>query len=1022
MDWDTALSGVSQKVASTPRVGDWDAALTATESSGPLLKRVPKQDKAISDRYDPIVPTESYLWNELKKVPGGLLGLPPDIVEWVSRKAMGGPADFGNVTKKMQLLTGVDPFMRPPGPGAERGGIIAQNVAGSLPFAGAAIPARGLLGAGTELLSGFTGGLGQIMGREMAGTGHPATELAGNVIGSAAGYRAGNVVEQLVPIGKAAFKAMSSKEARIATELKARGIIEGSPEYKIALDKELAVAKGEILGDLSKAYAQEDMTAVSKLLDNYETITQKMPRFKASIGEITRNEPVLAMQAKLESRNIPALEERGARVRANEKAISDSRASLVPQVPGAGRAAIRSIQSSLDKELHALGEKEAILGAELTGVSDKLSAGATSVAEAGGAIKAASKEGYLLSKQQADIRYRVFRDSLGVDAPTDVRNVISKLNELESKFTFDKQPEVLGLIRKKSAVDVDMPKTTSAFEGESLLQAIRKKGGIDITDIRDLTGEGRAGRGIKGMPVGLFKKDGKTLDDLASELSDEGWNIARGEVDGGVQHLRDRIQAELAGEKQYSLRDTDRLAQWQYANRAKENFFDAGDLTNNQMTIKQLDDLAAVANRDIQREMSKSNPDRRAIAQLQTIREEAKGTIEVVLTERGNKDALTKYREANRYFSQEHAPKYLEGVNLKLRMKDALNEARVKPENVVAAYFRPNGTTEARRFNTQFADNGAAKETLARGVFDLYRKEVIEKGAGVITEKLHDGFMRKYASAIEEYPWIAKRLQKNAVGGEIAKRMEETRSMRAEIAASSLAKVTGTKNVDEFINNAISDKRFMLSALAKMKPEDRKNIAIAVLDKAWDESAKGSSAVNKMLANEDNINMLMRHAFGSKQGKEHLSNLRLLTRALEIHEAAPKTSPMTALSEDSLKGLTGTSWLQVMSAMRAVGRRPGSGDWFAIVFGGQFMKAKIDAKKIEILKEQLFDPQLLQATLKEARLSRGGSTDALGVMANARKEQFIKHFWDLSKAAVGVGAPTAALKRIPIAAVSAESE
>jgi len=914
-DWDTALSSASKAPSPIPKAGDWDAALSQMSERGPTLSRQPRQwETKPNEKYDPSVSTESYIWNELKKVPGGLVGLAPDAVEWISRKAAGMPTDFGNVTRKIQALTGADPNMRPPGPGSEKVGTIAQNLAGSVPFAAGAWPARGAMGAVTEMLSGLGGGVGQLIGREMAGSGSPVAELTGNALGSMSGYRAGNMVEKAVPLGKMAFEAMASKEARAATVLKAKGIVEGTPEYQSLLQGQMNAAKGEILSDLAKAYAQEDMTAIAKLLDNYDAIKQKIPGFKASIGEITGNEPALAMQAKLESRNISALEERGARLRGNQEAIANARESIVPSSPGAGRAAINNVQSTLDEQLRALGAKETSLSSDLADASGKMVESATPLAEAGTTIKAASKEGYLSSRSTANAKYQAFRNAIGDDVPSEAGNVVAKVKELGDKFVFDKQPEVLSLIPRVA------------------------QGGA---------------------------KEGKVF------TPDEG-------------------------------------------------FVKTQTSEPSTMTVAQLDDLTAVANRDMNREKAKTNPDRKVIAQLQSIKEEARTAIESTLEERGNTDALTKYREANRYFGQEHAPKYLEGVNLKLRMKDALNEERVKPESVVSAYFKPNGTTEAKRFITQFSDNGAAKETLARGVFDLYKKEVIDAGGGVINSGRDAMFKRKYAAALDEYPWIAKRLEKNVIGEEIARRVEESRAMRGEIATSDVAKAVGTRDVEAFLDKAMADKRFMLSALSKMDTENRKNMAIAVLNKAWDEGGKGSGAVNKVLDNEENLKMLMKFGFGAKEGGEHLNNVKLLARALEINEKAPKTSPMTALSEDSLKGLTGTSWLQVMSALRAVGRRPGSGDWFAMVFGTQFIKAKVDAQKIEILKEQLFDPKLLQATLQEAKSKGATSMADIGDQAKSRGKQIVSKLWDLTKAAAGKGAPTAAMKRAPVAAVAAE--
>lgn len=894
-DWDTLLSGESK---SKPQGNiDWDSALSNKKE--PQLTKV-DDVSAKDNRYDPNVGTGAYIWNEIKKVPGGLVGLPFDVVDYLAKKFEGKTStDFGNTTRTFQRAMGADLEMKPPTPGTERLGTLVQNVVGSLPFAAVALPVRGALGAATELMSGLGGGLGQIMGKEVSGGDNPVAEIAGNVLGSMSGYRAGNIVEKAVPLAKTAFNMMSSKESRIEAALKAQGLIEGSPEYKKALEAGLASAKNEILDDLSKAYAQEDMAKIKDLLDQYDVIKQKFPGFRASLGEVTKNEPALAMQSKIESRNIPSLEERGARIRANQQSIENARANLVPILPNASRATLRSVQSTLDDELRALGDKESLLKNDLDSASSKIEAAATPMSVAGADIKQAAIEGYNASKKKVDELYSNFRSKIPEELQANAGGVLDKIKELRSKFVFDKEPEVLS----------------------------------------------------------LFSKEIQSKAPFSTPIS-----------------------------------------------------------------VLQLDDLSAVANRDIMREMSKSNPDRKVIAQLQAIKTEAQDAISKALVESGNTDALSAYNAARTYFREEHAPKYLEGINLKLRMKDALNEERVKPENVVSAYFKPNGITEARRFNTQFADNGPAKEMLARGVFDLYKREVIDKSGGVINQLAHDSFMRKYGATLQEYPWIAARLEKNNVAGEISRRMEQIRQQRGEIAASDVAKAVGTKDADAFIEKAVSDKRFMFNALSKMKPEDRKNMAIAVLNKGWDESAKGSAAVRKFLENEDNVKMLFRMGFGTKTGIEHLNNLKLLARALEINESAPKVAPMSALAEDTLKAKTGTTFIQVMSALRAMGRRPGSGDWFAMVFGSQFIKSKVDARKNEILKEQLFDPSLLSATLDEARKKGSMNLSGMADQASSRGKQIVSKLWDFTKAAVGQGAPTAAAKRLPIAIATSEDQ
>jgi hypothetical protein len=93
-----------------------------------------------------------------------------------------------------------------------------------------------------------------------------------------------------------------------------------------------------------------------------------------------------------------------------------------------------------------------------------------------------------------------------------------------------------------------------------------------------------------------------------------------------------------------------------------------------------------------------------------------------------------------------------------------------------------------------------------------------------------------------------------------------------------------------------------------------------------------------------------------------------------------------------------------------------------MVFGGQFVKAKIDAQKTEILKEQLFDPQLLQSTLAEARAHGPSGVSGLAGQMSERGKQLRSKMWDLTKAAVGKGAPTAAAMRLPVEAVASEEQ
>lgn len=102
---------------------------------------------------------------------------------------------------------------------------------------------------------------------------------------------------------------------------------------------------------------------------------------------------------------------------------------------------------------------------------------------------------------------------------------------------------------------VNKPKEVSIdYDNESLLQAIKKLGGLHVSHARDISGEKgfRANAGNAGM----WKKDGLSIDDMVTQLGDHGYipPEALNDADGGVQWLRDAVKAEMDGHKVYSMK------------------------------------------------------------------------------------------------------------------------------------------------------------------------------------------------------------------------------------------------------------------------------------------------------------------------------------------------------------------------------------------------------------------------------------------------------------------------------------
>lgn len=106
----------------------------------------------------------------------------------------------------------------------------------------------------------------------------------------------------------------------------------------------------------------------------------------------------------------------------------------------------------------------------------------------------------------------------------------------------------------------------------SLLDEIKKMGGINAADVLDVFGE-RAHMVNRNYP-GLVTKSGEGLDEMARVLAERGWLPERAldEPDGGVRMLTDMLDAELKGtSKAVAAGDEDTVMRKEAERRAKED-------------------------------------------------------------------------------------------------------------------------------------------------------------------------------------------------------------------------------------------------------------------------------------------------------------------------------------------------------------------------------------------------------------------------------------------------------------------
>lgn len=162
-----------------------------------------------------------------------------------------------------------------------------------------------------------------------------------------------------------------------------------------------------------------------------------------------------------------------------------------------------------------------------------------------------------------------------------------------------------------------------------------------------------------------------------------------------------------------------------------------------EVTLQQLDDIRKAINIDIA--TGKTSIDPGAGQRLRSLGKIHSAIDDAVKTSTTLSDtAKAAYDDALNLYRTEYVPKFKTGVNDQLFRATALNEPKIKPEDVITKYFQPRGVSEARNFVTLFGDDPKAMQTARAGIEDLYMREV-----KVPTAEAHAAFLQKYADPIK---------------------------------------------------------------------------------------------------------------------------------------------------------------------------------------------------------------------------------------------------------------------------------
>lgn len=161
-----------------------------------------------------------------------------------------------------------------------------------------------------------------------------------------------------------------------------------------------------------------------------------------------------------------------------------------------------------------------------------------------------------------------------------------------------------------------------------------------------------------------------------------------------------------------------------------------------EVTLHQLDDIRKAINSDIQSARTSNDPN---IATRLRNLSQIHSTIDDAVNQSGlSPEAKTLYKKALDTYRQEYVPRFRTGVNEQIFRTTALNEPKIKPEDVITKYFQPRGVSEAKNFVTLFGDDPKAMQTARAGIEDLYLREV-----KVPTPEAHAAFLKKYVDPIK---------------------------------------------------------------------------------------------------------------------------------------------------------------------------------------------------------------------------------------------------------------------------------
>lgn len=342
------------------------------------------------------------------------------------------------------------------------------------------------------------------------------------------------------------------------------------------------------------------------------------------------------------------------------------------------------------------------------------------------------------------------------------------------------------------------------------------------------------------------------------------------------------------------------------------------------------------------------------------------------------KDLRTQYR-------MDYIDRFKIGQTKELGLKTLTGERLVRNEDVILDYL--SSDTNMGRLEAAAKDSPEVWNLLDDSVLTLYAGRVSPNNSP-FSKRAHDRFMEEFGPQLQKYrPELYQRLQTTGLTADDAARAIKTAvAEQKKLHGSALARRLGNEDVKSVLTGALAHPPQMREVMSRLRPEEMPALRSAALNHVL--SSRGNGSYLDALTNKEtqrSLKVLLGSDYDKTMGElKAVGAVWDVLRARETPELAA-----TVLNEGRVKALMrkyGVPYIQVASALRAVGRRPESGGWFATIGAGQISNAiieqKLAANADELQRMIMADPKARESLLRAWKEKDFGQLDKGGGVVN----------------------------------------